>query len=190
MPKQVFQIGVAVMTDGRLPNQFNVLNISASCGNFQFSQNVIPQRKVTKGLLKPDEYTSLIKGRMSLKDTISTFRQWLSKFPGTLVAYCSAMDWFYLEWAFLTCGKGSPFHAFPMDVNTLKAYQNNKQTPQSIRGTSPLNKAIEHHYLATGERPYVEQSKVKYKGPRPKDLVDYAEMYRLNAGRPIPPEQW
>lgn len=201
MAKRVYQIAVALMTDGRLPDQYNILNISASHDNFQFSQNIQAQCRSYHNRLEPEQYATLRKDAVPLADGLANLREWLKKFPGCCVAYCSSVDWMYLELAFANARKGNPFYAFPMDINTIQARDNGTSKPKSIRGADAMKKAIEIGYIVTGNRPYdlAADPYMKYKkiGEQKYDYanavqaqLDQARQNMDNVLRGIPPNPY
>jgi hypothetical protein len=124
MAKQVVYIGVAVATDGILPERSSIYNITACCGDaYQFTVNVLPKdgeyKQSTFWTKHQDVFNTFRARAVPLEEAMTLFRTWLKQFQGQLVACGSTVDHWHLLTAFLATGKDCPFGSLPIDSATL-----------------------------------------------------------------------
>jgi hypothetical protein len=161
MAKTVYQIGLVIVTEGRYPT-INIRNITAHCLGHSFTQNIEPAGYVERSAAQ-ERYFALhdfSTDSLPLRSAVVKFREWLGRFEGTLLACCSAKDFFYLEMAFLGAGRASPFYTVPFDVNTVDALRTGISLPKSSMPTDPNVQAMGNHaVVVTGVRPVNRRAK-------------------------------
>lgn len=202
MAKQIIHIGIAVSTDGVLPERSNIINLAGSVGpTLLFNQNIIPQNgrygESNFWSKHPEEFGQLQRSPIPLAVAMTEFRKWLAQFQGTLVACTSSIDHWHLLKAMFSTGRDCPFGLLPIDVNTLAMVMNGHKRPTKITEVVvPLAVAKERWALVTSGRmptfgqrgvPKVAKKKSLFTDPPPWDWRDQAIANTTRRRIPTPP---
>ena len=123
MAKPIILCSVVPVYDGLLPGECNLLALASAVEGYSFRANILPQMPVPKveGPWKRADLSGFNVDAKPLREVLISYREWLSKTRGQLLAVTVGMDFWFVYDAFIHTLGGCPFSDRMLDLGTWQA---------------------------------------------------------------------